>query len=161
MTFTRGIKWKCGSMIDTIKFKGMYQVQNNSCWAWCRCTSDGYGRIWYRGRSERSHRVSWMIHKGSIPEGLCVLHRCNNRLCVNPEHLCLGTRDDNTCDAIAAGTYQGQCHHNAKLDNEDVICIKKMLRDGIKQWLIAWIYQVSGSAISHISTGARWSHIKI
>jgi len=80
------------------------------CWLWPGTSSRNYGAINFMGkRIAGAHRASWIAHNGPIPDGLWVLHRCNTRYCVNPSHLYLGTRKDNTRDAIIAG------HHTKKL----------------------------------------------
>ena len=71
----------------------------NGCVEWTDAlTRGGYGRFKYQNKSLRSHRVSYEIHYGLIPEGLHILHRCDNRKCVNPDHLFLGTHQDNMSD---------------------------------------------------------------
>jgi hypothetical protein len=69
-------------------------------WTACRNTC-GYGKVRWRGRLLAVHRVAWMAKHGPIPPGLCVLHRCDVRPCLNPDHLFLGTQKDNIADMCA------------------------------------------------------------
>ena len=75
------------------------------CWLWTDAPKrrSGYGRLLVAGRVLPAHRIAWRLHRGPIPEGLGVLHRCDTPLCVNPSHLFLGTNADNTHDAQAKG----------------------------------------------------------
>ena len=79
------------------------------CWHWCGVRiSGGYGRMTYKGRSQVAHRLAWIAWNGPIPEGMYVLHRCDNRACVNPDHLWLGTYSDNLKDCWAKGRHPGR-----------------------------------------------------
>ena len=80
--------------------------ETNGCWEWQAALHDqGYGMLWDAdlGKMERAHRVSWVLFRGPIPSDLCVLHRCDNRPCVNPEHLFVGTVLDNNLDMLKKG----------------------------------------------------------
>lgn len=73
------------------------------CWLWKGALSKGYGLIKADQKYRYAHRLSWQLANGDIPDGLCVLHRCDVRNCVNPNHLFLGTRGDNVYDMIDKG----------------------------------------------------------
>lgn len=77
---------------------------DDPCWRWSRgADSDGYGRATYKGKRMPAHRLSHMVHKGETPSHLLVRHTCNNRYCVNPDHLVLGTHADNAHDREERG----------------------------------------------------------
>lgn len=92
-------------------------MDDRGCWEWSGSFNKAmrrgtktwlpYGRTWFRksGRITRitAHRFSWLLNFGDIPKGMCVLHRCDNSLCVNPKHLFLGTQRDNVLDMFAKG----------------------------------------------------------
>lgn len=75
---------------------------NSGCWEWMRNNDkDGYGKVRHLGKTQRVHRVAWMLWKGKIPKGMCVLHSCDNPPCCNPDHLFIGTMLDNRLDCAA------------------------------------------------------------
>lgn len=79
--------------------------KTNTCWIWIASTRSGYGAFKLHGKVISAHRLVWQWNYGEIPGGLNVLHICNNRRCVNPTHLYLGTHKDNVRDSIANGTH--------------------------------------------------------
>ena len=82
-------------------------VKSEGCWEWAGpCNEGGYGRVTWNHRRV-AHRISWEMAYGPIPEGLFVLHHCDNRRCVRPEHLFLGTANDNIQDMNAKGRARG------------------------------------------------------
>ena len=85
---------------DNVNKNGPVHPVHGQCWVWTGYEVKGYGRL---GKSNIAHRFSWQLHHGNIPDGLCVLHKCDNTLCVNPKHLFLGTRFDNVFDMVRKG----------------------------------------------------------
>lgn len=127
---------------------------NDSCWEWMAYrTEAGYGQIGikgHRGPLILSHRASWIIHNGKIPDKLFVCHRCDNPPCVNPYHLYLGTSRENTQDAARKGAFQ------KKLTVEDVKEIRKIYATRtIPQWKIGKMFGVGQAAIS-VAVGKKW-----
>jgi hypothetical protein len=93
-----------------------YDVNDNGCWVWNRYIGPGgYGQVAVLRKTSLAHRVMFQAHKGDIPNGLVVMHTCDNRLCVNPEHLSLGTQGDNVRDCVAKGRGRGQFGQAGKL----------------------------------------------
>ena len=80
--------------------------KTDSCWNWKASLKSGYGGFQYNGHFVRAHRASWHMHNGPIPEGIFICHKCDNPLCVNPEHLFLGTHRDNVLDAVSKGRFK-------------------------------------------------------
>ena len=93
-----------------------------ACHQWTAYTLNGYGRFRVGAKMIRSHRISYEIHRGPIPDGLCVLHECDNPTCVNPQHLFAGTHQDNADDKVAKGRHHGanktHCKHGHEFTEE-------------------------------------------
>ena len=140
-------------------------IGTDECWEWqAYRTKNGYGGVWLRGEMTRAHRFSYEISVGTIPLGLCVLHRCDNRLCVNPAHLFLGTKTDNARDMCQKGRQahvRGEAHGLAKLTEADVIEIRRLYATGDHpQREIGALFGVCQVNVGDIVNGDTWAHIK-
>lgn len=148
--------------------------KTGDCWEWRgRNSRYGYGRISLRlrtvGKANRdlfAHRVAWELTYGPIPSGLCVLHRCDNRLCVRPDHLFLGTRTDNAADRQSKGRTRtghlyGEKSTVAKLTAEQVRTIRRRYaEESISYKQLAREFQVDQSQIAHIVTRKQWGTVE-
>lgn len=112
---------------------------------------------------KRAHRVAWRLVNGPIPEGMWVLHHCDNPSCVNPKHLFLGTPKDNAQDMIKKGRQgdnRGENAGGAKLTAEDVRAIRReYARGGVTQRALARRYGVSKGSIWYIVNYGTWKHL--
>jgi HNH endonuclease len=150
------------------------RVPFSGCWLWTAgCTSAGYGMLVHGGLGRRgpgvkgagkrhyAHRFSWEAYREPIPENMFVLHECDVRACVNPDHLFIGSQDDNMKDMEKKGRRistpsLGQKHGCAKLTDDQAKEIYASKLSGVS---LAEIYRVSPNAISRIKKGIRWKHI--
>lgn len=137
------------------------------CWLWLGANNrGGYGTFSVGGKTYTAHRVSWLISNHYIPNDLCVCHSCDNRLCVNPDHLWLGTKMENYLDMIAKHRRANNCcargmrHWNHKLTPSDIEDIRTKYASGkMSQRELAQEYNVGQSHVSAIIRQARWRPI--
>jgi hypothetical protein len=136
------------------------------CWVWKgRTDRHGYGRIRTgggQGKSMLAHRASWEIHNSQkIPDGLCVCHSCDQRNCVNPSHLFLGSNHDNIADRDSKKRQiRGTSHHKAKLTSVQVIEIRKLFHSGrATKAELSRMYGISDTSIHLIIIRKNWRHI--
>ena len=147
------------------RFQGKYKITESGCWEWT-ATKNRYGYALLknipdtRPRMIFAHRVSWLIHHGEIPDGLHVLHTCDNRKCVNPEHLFLGTKTDNAKDRDNKNRQAfGARNGNAKYSEEDIFRIYEMYDSGMSNVEIAKKLDGSRITIWEITSGRKWKHL--
>jgi len=133
------------------------------CWLWMGNSNFGYGLITVEKKNVRTHRLSYEIHKGDIGDGLMVCHSCDNRLCVNPDHLWLGTALDNNMDREAKGRnrYNIGCKNQAsKLTEIQVVRIRELyMNTDITQRNLGTMFSVSQYAIRCIVNRRTWKHV--
>jgi len=137
--------------------------KTDGCWNWtAHKDKDGYGRFRIDGKIHRAHRVSYELYKGEITKGLVVRHSCDNTSCVNPDHLEVGTVQDNTDDMMKRGRQaiqKGEKNGNVKLTENDVLEIRQWLEFGYTVKVIAEMFGVSIRAIYGIRSRKNWSHL--
>jgi hypothetical protein len=155
---------------DLARFMAKVSPEPTSgCWLWTAAITPvtGYGAFGIGGRSrvEAAHRVSWRLFRGPIPAGMQVLHRCDNRACVSPHHLFLGTPADNVADRIAKGRtrlgppMRGEAAPGAKLTERDVLEIRARGYAGESQRGLAREFRVSRRTIKFVLAREHWAHV--
>lgn len=134
----------------------------DDCWEWRGHRSrKGYGQLWFIDQTIAAHRVAWILTHGTIPDGLWVLHKCDNPPCTNINHLFLGTNDDNVADKITKNRQaHGVNHPHAKLTEEQVIeARQRFAKGGISMAALAREYSVSGVSMRCVLLRATWQHL--
>jgi len=139
------------------------KVNENGCWIWQKpIQPTGYGKTTYKLKSVDCHRVSWIVFKGKIQKGKIICHFCDIRSCCNPSHLWVGTHKENTRDMMnkkKVFDFKGEKNNQAILKEKDIIEIRKLLSLGIKQCVIANMFNIDPSNISNIKNGKLWKHV--
>jgi hypothetical protein len=145
------------------RFHAGYEIDiTTGCWDWIKLIQyTGYGYLHFEGKPTGAHRVSWILHNGVIPLKMCVCHKCDNRKCVNPGHLFLGTKAENAYDKAAKGRApKGNDNPYAKLTEELVLNLFTEYQTGdITQKEIAKKYDIAQSTVSNIVAGFSWRHV--
>lgn len=133
--------------------------KTDGCWQWTACVQDGYGRFRLDGTMRLAHRVSWELEHGAIPDGLNVLHRCDNGVCVRPSHLFLGTQLANVTDCIAKGRYPDRARENnghAKVNSVIAAEIRARHAAGESYRKLGPEYGLHWGHIGNIVRGQSW-----
>ncbi len=131
----------------------------SGCWLWTgEADGVGYGRIFSKKKGDKAHRVSWELHRGEIPPGVKVCHRCDTPGCVNPDHLFLGTQGDNVRDALRKGRMprKGERCPTSKLTNAQVAiirnCTESLTALGLR-------FGVRRQTINAVRQRTTWTHL--
>jgi hypothetical protein len=150
--------------------------KTDTCWLWTGGQNrNGYGQWSFRSRPTVTHRIAWMLTHGPIPEGMQVLHRCDVRLCCNPDHLFLGTTADNMRDKTEKGRQvrgeahwarsqpekvrRGETNNKAKLTDETVLSLRARYKaGGISYRKLAVEYGLNRTTVLRILQRKLWAH---
>ena len=148
----------------------------DECWIWtgpminAKRKGGGYGQIIIKKNGKlyyyTAHRVSWTVNRGPIPDGMEVLHSCDNPPCGNYYHLFLGTQVDNVRDAVQKGRMKGRetsakgmNHYLTRLTDDKVLEIRRLRRDGLKLKEIAARFDLTVQHVSKITRRVAWRHL--
>lgn len=140
------------------RFRARVRIAENGCHEWQGCLAkNGYGQIGHNNKILYTHRVAWLLAYGD-PGKAYVLHKCDNRRCVNPEHLFLGTFQDNMDDMVAKRRHAyGVRNGHAKLTDDDA---RQILASKETTTELAERYLVSLPTISQLKSGRTWAHVR-
>jgi hypothetical protein len=131
-------------------------IKSDQCWLWTgrphRDGPSGYGRIRARGKTMKAHRFAYILACGDIPDGILVRHTCDNPICVRPDHLVLGTDQDNMQDKVDRGRQaKGERNGRANLSDSDVLLIRSLYEiQGLRQALIARMMGINRRTVNRI-----------
>lgn len=156
--YARGEHAKFSKLLPEDVFDSRYERKPSGCWEWTGTRNTaGYGIFLLPGeRAVRAHRYSYERVNGPIPEGMVLMHACDNPPCVNPAHLFPGSRGDNVRDAVAKRRLcYGTKHHGAKLTADQVLAIRA---SELSQTVLAKQYGVNPSTICRIKRGVARPH---
>lgn len=155
----------------------------DACWPWTlSLDTGGYGSVKRGGRTQRAHRVAWVLVRDEIPRGsghhgICVCHSCDNRRCCNPAHMFLGTHAENVADREAKGRNRpprgdangarlhpetrarGEVNGGAKITEADVRALRAHYRTGATQVTLGAMFGLSQTQVSRIVRRETWGHV--
>lgn len=137
------------------------KARPTECWLWTgSLSSRGYGSLPRRSGTQYAHRTSWEIHNGPIPNGMFVCHTCDNKRCVNPAHLFLGSHQDNMDDMVRKGRSRaplGESNGSAKLTEPAVRIIRTSTATTAE---LAEQFGVSKALIGGVKRRLYWAHVQ-
>jgi HNH endonuclease len=134
---------------------------NSGCWLWTAgCDTAGYGHMNYKARLTRASRLSWIAFRGPIPDRMWVLHRCDVRCCVNPDHLFLGDAKTNAADmARKQRAAWGERSARSKIRASDAVEIRSLAAAGQALVSIARQFGLAANSVSLIVSRKRWPYV--
>lgn len=146
-------------------------VKTDTCWLWAGYVMpNGYGQVRREGKAYLCHRWAWKITYGHLPDNKVVAHVCDVRNCVNPDHLWLGTQEDNLLDMYRKGRAipfagirpdnRGERQGRATLTDKQVLEIRNLaVTSSLSHQAIANLYGVRRQTVSRVLAGDTWSHL--
>ena len=134
----------------------------NECWEWVGARNiHGYGKLRYDKKLWAAHRFSYTLHVGDIPKPMFVCHRCDNRACVNPAHLFLGSTLENMQDCASKGrSAMGERNGSAKIAERQALEIISRYASGEQKSSLARAFGISRRQIANIVSGRAWKHLR-
>lgn len=131
---------------------------DTGCWIWKKaCGSGGYGVTWYNGETVYAHRMSYFAFNGEYDKTFIVRHTCDNPACVNPNHLVLGTDQDNSSDMVArCRSARGSRNSKAKLTEDIIPAIRESC---LSSRTLANLLGVSKTIILDVKRNRTWKHV--
>ncbi len=152
---------KVNKQSDRFGIDGLYPTE---CWEWIGAKmTQGYGHMRVNGKNRPSHRILFELEGIVLTSKDCILHKCDNRCCVNPDHLIIGTQRENALDMAQKGRARGPVginNANSKLTEENVRVIRNDIALGCTYQELASRFHVSRPTISYLAQGKTWKHVK-
>jgi hypothetical protein len=144
--------------------KNAIKGKEGECWGWKASTiRHGYPQLTCKYslfKHKNAAIGSYVIHKGPIPEGMVVMHTCNNPICTNPDHLEIGTQQQNIDYKVSLNRQnRGEKVNTAKLTEEQVREIRKLMEDGVSVQTVAVMYGMSNTTVYDIKKRKIWKHL--